>query len=98
MLSGSFGVVVDCPLGKVREHTERALETAGAFSHPGVFQRRWFFPQIEQWYIPGWLSITANVTGDFGMAPSQILSSLHQTPGQISDRGHRSVNLLSDMK
>ncbi len=44
MLSGSFGAVVDCPLGKVREHTERALETAGAFSHPGVFQRRWVFP------------------------------------------------------
>lgn len=58
---------------------------------PEHFNVAGFCPQIEQWYIPGWLSITSNVTGDFGTLPSQFFSSLRQLWAEISDRGHRSL-------
>lgn len=45
----------------------------GPSRSPEHFSVAGLWPQIEQWYIPGWLSITSNVTGDFGMAALPVL-------------------------
>jgi hypothetical protein len=63
----------------------------GPFSIPEHLRVAGFLPQIEQWYIPGWLSITSNNTGDFGMAASQSFRACANYGPEISDSDHISM-------